>query len=380
MVIVIFILIVIVIIYQSIGGQWIKSRLKYFKKTTAGLFDHEYIESKIYYLYRFKCVPSVTYTHNIDMGKVFEFVQNNYSSRIVDIYQYCYLNREAGQQEFTRTLFVLDNEVLVEVKDCSARILFNGQGYEFADRLVKALADFKLPEKKEDFEINIITLSRSGLELKPLDIKPTLLDIGMYYNDDFKEVDELIRERLNRQSDKGIVLLHGLPGTGKTTYLRHLIGELKKKVLFVSPSVAGNLMNPEFIDLLIDNPNAILIIEDAENIMMDRKYNSDSSVSNLLNLSDGLLSDCLSVQIICTFNNALSLVDSALMRKGRMIAKYEFGKLRVEKAQQLSLHLGFDSVIDKPMTLAEIANQLEKAHQADRVEVIGFRTQGALMN
>ena len=85
------------------------------------------------------------------------------------------------------------------------------------------------------------------------------------------------KPRLNRESDKGIILLHGLPGTGKTTYLRHLIGGLKKKVLFVSPSVAGNLMNPEFIDLLIENPNSVLIIEDAENIMMDRKYNSDSS-------------------------------------------------------------------------------------------------------
>jgi ATP-dependent 26S proteasome regulatory subunit len=84
-------------------------------------------------------------------------------------------------------------------------------------------------------------------------------------------------------------------------------------------------MNPEFIDLLIDNPNAVVIIEDAENIMMDRKYNSDSSVSNLLNLSDGLLSDCLSVQIICTFNNSINLIDAALMRKGRLIAKYEFG-------------------------------------------------------
>ena len=64
--------------------------------------------------------------------------------------------------------------------------------------------------------------------------------------------------------------MHGLPGTGKTTYLRHLIGSMKKRVLFVSPGVACNLMNPEFMDLLIDNPNAVLVIEDAENVIMDR--------------------------------------------------------------------------------------------------------------
>lgn len=167
--------------------------------------------------------------------------------------------------------------------------------------------------------------------------------------------------------------MHGLPGTGKTTYLRHLIGNMKKKVLFVSPSVAGNLMNPEFIDLLIDNPNAVLVIEDAENIIMDRKYSSNSSVSNLLNISDGLLSDCLNVQIICTFNSALNLVDSALLRKGRLIAKYEFGKLDVAKAQRLSDHLGLYQKIVKPMTLAEITNPEELGNQSSEIKVIGFR-------
>jgi hypothetical protein len=44
------------------------------------------------------------------------------------------------------------------------------------------------------------------------------------------------------------------------------------------------------------------------------------------------------------------MVDSALMRKGRLIAKYEFGKLSIDKAQQLSNHLGFDKVITTPMT------------------------------
>jgi SpoVK/Ycf46/Vps4 family AAA+-type ATPase len=139
-------------------------------------------------------------------------------------------------------------------------------------------------------------------------------------------------------------------------------------------------MNPEFIDLLIDNPNAVLIIEDAENIMMDRKYNSDSSVSNLLNLSDGLLSDCLSVQIICTFNSSLNMIDSALMRKGRLIAKYEFGKLSLEKSRRLSNHLGFNGLINQPMTLAEVANQNDKQYEIKRMEVVGFKRPEVTMN
>lgn len=349
------------------------------RKYSPGIFEHYYIEGKAFYLDRFKMIPCVTFIDDIDVTKAFGHIQERYKNDIVDIYQSSYYNKEQARQEFSKTYFVLNNKVLVELSGSYARMLFPNKEYGFVDELITVLSEYKVQQKQEDFEINIITMN-NGLELKRLDIKPTQLDIDLYYNNDFSEVDALIKNRLNQQNDKGIVLLHGLPGTGKTTYLRHLIGELKKKVLFVSPSVAGNLMNPEFIDLLIDNPNAVLIIEDAENIMMDRKYNSDSSVSNLLNLSDGLLSDCLSVQIICTFNSSLNLIDSALMRKGRLIAKYEFGKLSAEKAQKLSDHLGFTSVINQPMTLAEVANQNEKQPEAKTVETIGFRRQEVAMN
>ena len=74
------------------------------------------------------------------------------------------------------------------------------------------------------------------------------------------------------------------------------------------------------------------------------------------------------------------MVDSALMRKGRLIAKYEFGKLGIEKSKRLSTHFGHHVKIDKPMTIAEIANPNEKAQEPSTVEVIGFRRQEVMMN
>ncbi len=268
---------------------------------------------------------------------------------------------------------------MVELGTEYCEVLHTHEDYEMANTLIKEVGVFKRQEKKREFEINLITRDSYWLELKTMEIKKTKLDLDQYYEDDFAVVDKVIQARLMKKDDKGIVLLHGLPGTGKTTYLRSLIGKLKKKVLFLSPAVAGNVMNPEFMDLLIDNPNCILIIEDAENIIMDRKISGGSSVSNLLNISDGLLADFLNVQLICTFNNSLTLVDSALMRKGRLIAKYEFGKLCITKSQRLSDNLGFSNTITKPMTIAEIANPNEQQHVIERVEVMGFRRE-ILMN
>jgi hypothetical protein len=343
-------------------------------------FENNYIEVKQFYVKYYKLVPSISFINSLDTAKAFEFINNGYAGQVLNIYQRNYYNWQQSQLEFTATIFKLDNKIMIELGDGYAEILYPGQNFENCNIIIEALSKLKAPEKEQDFEMNIITLNANGLDLKTLNIKPTMLDINLYYNDDFKPIDEIIKERLNKENDKGIILLHGLPGTGKTTYLRYLIGSINKKVLFVSPGVASNLINPEFMDLLLDNPNAVLIIEDAENIIRDRKYSSESSVSNLLNISDGLLSDCLNVQIICTFNSAINVVDTALLRKGRLIAKYEFNKLETTKAQKLSNYLGHNVIINRPMTIAEIANPNELAVSEPSIRVAGFRREADILN
>lgn len=347
---------------------------------TGNFFSNTYLECKAYYMHVYKETPCLTWVDHVNVNKVLAYIRTEYADVITGIYQYSKYNRKKGKFFFNTTIILLRDNCLVELANNYCEVLHTHRDYDMAEAFVKEISHFKEKQKRKEFEINLISRDSYGLELKTMEIKKTILDLSLYYEDDFMEVDKIIQARLSKKNDKGIVLLHGLPGTGKTTYLRYLVGKLKKRVLFLSPAIAGSIMNPEFMDLLIDNPNSVVIIEDAENVIMDRRVNSDSAVSNLLNISDGLLSDFLNVQVICTFNHPLSMIDNALMRKGRLIAKYEFGKLGVGKAQKLSDHFGFNTIISEPMTIAAIANQHERETPVERVEIMGFRRSGVEMN
>lgn len=220
-------------------------------------------------------------------------------------------------------------------------------------------------------KINIVTRSIEGYKLYEKEISEYEISILDNYNDDFKDIYERILTRLETNNDKGLVLLHGIPGTGKTTFIRHICGKIKdKKIIYIPSDMAAAMTDPAFLTFLIQYSNSILIIEDAEELLRNRaQMNRTNAISNLLNMSDGLLSDVLNIQILCTFNCSISDIDPALLRKGRIIAKYEFKELCLEKTKKL-----LPSAI-QPMTLADIYNHEDGDFQNNKKSTIGFGLQ-----
>lgn len=220
--------------------------------------------------------------------------------------------------------------------------------------------------------INLICKTQQGFELKEFTIKDPNIDFDSNYNDDFKSVDSIILEKLNQEDGKGLVMLYGEPGTGKTSYIRRIINHVNKRVLYLPPDMATELSNPGLVPFLTDIPNSILIVEDAENVLIKRQGQHNQAISNILNLSDGLFGDCLNIQILATFNTNLSNIDEALLRKGRLIAKYEFKKLSEDRVKRLSKKLGIK--FDKNSgTLAEIYNCEDIDFSLGNRSKIGFK-------
>ena len=150
--------------------------------------------------------------------------------------------------------------------------------------------------------------------------------------------------------------MSGDPGVGKTTFLRYLTSYLKKNIIFISPDMVESITDPAFIPFLMENNDSILIIEDAEPALEKRNLSGRSSaVSNVLNLTDGLLSDCLKISIVATFNTDKKTLDDALLRKGRLLMNYKFEKLCAKKSKALLEKLGHKDIeVKEPMTLSDI--------------------------
>ncbi|CAF3486229.1 unnamed protein product [Rotaria socialis] len=191
--------------------------------------------------------------------------------------------------------------------------------------------------------------------------KPYIHDLTISYGGKaFLNVHHKIVAWLNKKDTSGLVLLHGAPGSGKTHYVRyllHCITEVEeRRLIYVPGDMVENLTSPALIPLLINNHNSLLIIEDAEG-SLSRSRTSSQSVANLLNLSDGLLSDGIQVQILATFNSPLVSLDAALLRPGRLVAQYCFpSTLNIENARCLADSIGVSKLdqITEPLPLANI--------------------------
>ena len=133
-----------------------------------------------------------------------------------------------------------------------------------------------------------------------------------------------------------ILLIHGPPGTGKTTALRALAKEwqswcqldfvIDPEHLFASSGylievVMGGPTNDE-------KPWRLLLLEDCDELIRPgAKASAGQALSRLLNLTDGLLGQGRQVLVAITTNEDLAHLHPAVTRPGRCLAQIEVNRL-----------------------------------------------------
>lgn len=213
---------------------------------------------------------------------------------------------------------------------------------------------------KEDIKNVIFTIMRDeqgSIRFEPFEVLvPEQFNVTECYNDDFSKVHETIVNSLNK-NESGLYLFHGSPGTGKTTYIKHLSSLINRDIIYVPTGFVEYLADPSFLPALLHKKHSVLVIEDAEKALLARDPSDTSSVvSAILNITDGIMANVFNIAIIATYNSHRQSIDKALLRKGRLKVEYKFDKLAVEKTQKIMKKIGHKEKIEKPMSLADIYN------------------------
>ncbi|KAG0048600.1 hypothetical protein BGZ83_006456 [Gryganskiella cystojenkinii] len=144
---------------------------------------------------------------------------------------------------------------------------------------------------------------------------------------------KMFRKSARWYHDRGIpyrrgYLLHGPPGTGKTSFIVALAGHLRMNVCIVNLGISG--FNDKQLNQLLNSAprNSILLMEDVDAALVKRKAGMDQegennvTLSGILNSLDGITAQEGSVVFMTT--NHIRKLAPALIRPGRCDRKLLF--------------------------------------------------------
>lgn len=185
-----------------------------------------------------------------------------------------------------------------------------------------------------------------------------------YDDTELKQFDRLVKHLGETQ---GLTIVDGPPGTGKTHMVMGLM-QARRDVNFwcVPADVATRLAGPEFLSMFLkkgasQHAPVVVVIEDGDGMLVRRASDNMSSISALLNMSDGIFGRLMKIHVVVTTNAPKLDYDPAILRAGRIFEHIHIGPLSEAHAKDVYKRLTGESRAFKgPTTLATVYAEAAK--------------------
>jgi hypothetical protein len=261
-----------------------------------------------------------------------------------------------------------DENIIGEVS-----FIFLNQSSEKVNVILSELDKLVVDINQEDanHRINTITIGQNGLEVDSIDVMiADYENIEYYFNDDIIKKANKISKSL-KKTNKGLTIIHGERGVGKTTLVNYIVSNIDKIVIFIPCTmIESTINNPDFRNFIKRYKNSVIVLDDSELYFGELYSKSNIFTNNLLQLVDGFQSDDLDLNIITVLNvDDIDDVDHILFDSNNLIDIVEIGKLKKEKAQELNKFLGSKVKIKNDVKLVDV---LKKRNFKVETGEIGF--------
>jgi len=262
---------------------------------------------------------------------------------------------------------------LVYLTDVQVRIF--GYSKEMVGETWAALQKLgKLKNSKKLQKFKIITRNQDGFTSTNLGECRDELVVDNYSAEIQAQI-PYIKENLASENPRGrLVILRGVPGSGKTTFLKGLAAQTSPEdmqIFLLPPNLIQELNGPDFANFLLEEfrdndfedsdgiikkkKSTVIIIEDGDFCLLDRGADNMGTISSLLNICDGVMGAVLNIKVIVTTNADTQGIDKALLRKGRLLSHLHIDLLPSKEASRIFKRLtGADVDFNGKQTLADV--------------------------
>jgi ATP-dependent Zn protease len=243
------------------------------------------------------------------------------------------------------------------VKSCHVVCLLAAQARRFtiANEIIETWIDKNAYNEPTKSKFYILTFENERPNIVLLGEMDTEFIEDNYCSEVSTSIEECVEILETSKAIGRLVILQGVPGTGKTYFIRSLVSQCENALFLYIPSTYVSLLSASTImqlfstnQQLINDRPVVFVIEDGDALLLPRRSDNLVACADLLNLTDGVINGFYDLRFVITTNTEIDEFDPAICRPGRLAKVLTFDELDYQQSLTVLRRLVKNSDIDLP--------------------------------